>query len=133
MIQKWAKWPLFDIIQLKKGICFFWEMNRMAFFDPIRVLNNETNPKYFWILFIIQIIPQAFTRRQHSVRLQTPQLGGSPEKWRMKSRKKHLIKRFTCAVYHKLCKPNVLNQVTWSANLSKHPFSWCSFFAPINK
>ena len=35
---------LFDF---KKGICFLYETNRLACFDPIRVPNSKTNTEYF--------------------------------------------------------------------------------------
>ena len=46
----------FDIIQLKKKYLFVCETNRLACFIPIWVPNSKTNTKYFWIIFLNQII-----------------------------------------------------------------------------
>ena len=51
MSQNAHYFTLFDSFQhyltLKKGICYLYETNRLICFDPIWVLNSETNTEYF--------------------------------------------------------------------------------------
>ena len=65
------------VFDFKKGICFLYETNRLACFDPIRVPNTETNTEYFRIIFFNRIIRPSLVAGQFGKQMlmfKTPKL-----------------------------------------------------------
>jgi len=60
MAQKCPKMPTIrqylTLFDFEKGICFLYETNRLACFDPIGVPNSKMNTEYFRIIFFNRII-----------------------------------------------------------------------------